>query len=162
MNDMLTERNLGVFWDGDEVDGVLCYGLWRDHIAAEPLFPRVVWPQHTECRPWHLAGDGWIILLWTIRMAKWPLPGEWESTLRRTLQCFHDQGAVIGWCGIEGRFVEPPLLFEPDEMSGGVYAASTADGWFRCAARLGSRFEALSDEDLRLLNELMLRTLPAL
>lgn len=62
--------------------------------------------------------------------------------------------AIVGWCGIEGHFVDPPKLFSPEEMSGGVWAALTCEGEFSCTALLGRPFLALKDDDLTRLHDL--------
>lgn len=152
---VVPEESLGVFWDGEEVDGVLAYGFWWGAIAREPEFPRDLWPAGTEARPWRFYGEGWIVLLWTIRITEWPAADAWEMTLRRTLDRLIEAGACVAWCGLEGRFSEPPGLFNPAEMPDSVYAATATGIGFMCTAHLGRPFETFGESDLERLRQVV-------
>jgi hypothetical protein len=144
----LTEQSLGVFWSGEEVDGITAYGYWHQLPPMEPIFPRDLWPAGTEFKRAKLSGDGWIVILWDIAIRRWPSPEDWEDVLQRTLQRMCEAGARVAWCGIEGAFAEPPGLFDPARMSGGVYAAYTPGFGFLNTAHLREPFRTLSDNDL--------------
>jgi hypothetical protein len=152
---MLTEESLGVFWLGEEADGILAYGLWPGNVAPEPLFPRELWPADTECRAGRLTGAGWEILMWTIKIADWPRPSDWEETIRGTLARMISAGALLAWLGLEGHFADPPSLFAEEEMSGSVYSVLSPSLGFICKALLGSQFQTISDEDLQKLRHIV-------
>jgi hypothetical protein len=150
----LTENSLGIFWDGDEVAGITAYGYWKVKISTQPLFPKDLWPPSTLFKTSYLRGEDWKVCVWDIRIFDWPSPQDWENTLKGTLAAMIEAGARVAWCGLEGLFADPPSLFDPNEMSGGVYAVLTKEYGFQCSAHLGQPFQALPDEIL-----LKLRTL---
>jgi hypothetical protein len=86
--------------------------------------------------------------MWTIRIEQWPESGAWQQVLRDTLKPFIDHGALVAWCGLEGRFADPPSLFHPNEMTESVWVALTKDGQFFAPAALDEPFRTLSDQDL--------------
>jgi hypothetical protein len=83
-----------------------------------------------------------------IRVEEWPPAEVWVDGIRKLLRAYITLGARVAWCGLEGAFVEPPHLFEPVHMSGGVWAAMTEGGRFYLHAELDNKFEKLSDEEL--------------
>lgn len=155
MNNDLTDNSLGIFWQGEEVNGVIAYGYWKGHIREEPRFPQQAWNEGTLYRTSRLRGEGWEVCLWDVRVLHWSFPQSWEDTLKATLTAMMDAGAKVAWCGLEGFFVDPPDLFKPGVMSGSVYATMSAEYGFQCSAHMGLPFKALPDEDLEKLQALL-------
>jgi hypothetical protein len=125
---MRTRDALGVFWDGEEVEGALFYVLWAGEILTPPTFPLGLWPSATEVRPRRLWGDGWTVWLWEVRIRSWPAEDEWQGLINRTLGELLSAGAAISWCAVEGCFVDPPNLFDPTTMSDGVWSCQSKAG----------------------------------
>ena len=128
MSKRLTRNSLGIFWRGEEVEGILVYGFWDNTLAKEPVFPTKVWGSDVEWKTRRLFGDTWVVWLWEIRVSKWPSTSEWSNVIRMTLEAMKTEGAKVAWCGLEGFFVEPPKLFDSTIMSGGVWAVLGNDG----------------------------------
>jgi hypothetical protein len=84
------------------------------------------------------------VLYWDVHLLEWPSLREWTRTVRSTFDAMIASGAVVAWGGIEGHFADPPSLFDPKEMSGGIWAYETVDGEFECA-ELGQPFSAMPD-----------------
>lgn len=146
-----TEQSLGIFWHGEEVDGIILYAYWRGAPTVEPAFDSREWPAGTEHSRSQLTGSDWTIIVWDVKLTNWPSGEFWPRLLERQLSRFCDCGARIAWCGLEGTFAEPPSLFTPEEMSGSVYAYFSPRLGFQCTALLGQPFETISDEGLLLL-----------
>jgi hypothetical protein len=75
--------------------------------------------------------------------------------LERTLRALVEAGASVAWCGLEGYFADPPLLFDPAQMSGGVFASYAPSLGFKCASQLDGPLVALADSELRDLASLL-------
>lgn len=155
MSAELTDDSLRIFWNGDELRGITAYGYWRGDAAQHPPFPLDLWPAGAECKPGSLHGPGWRVLLWDVRVPVWPAAEAWERVLEGTLQALCAAGARVAWCGVEGCFADPPGLFSPEDMSGGVWAALVPGRGFRCSAKLGGTYRALTDRELVELRELL-------
>lgn len=143
-----TQESLGIFWEGEEVDGFTTYAFWRQD---EALLPELILPRGVEGKSTVLRGPGWSVWLWAIRVIEWPSAGEWSSFVRGFLEQLTKQGASVAWCGLEGNFVEPPELFDPSEMSAGVWAACLSPDRYFGPPGLCARFELLTDESLMML-----------
>lgn len=143
-----TRNSLSIFWGGEERGGILAYGLWPRRPVSPPRFPQEAWPEHTEWKSVRLGGEGWFVCLWEILISTWPHANEWAITINETLKAFTDAGAEVAWCGIEGYFVDPPSLFAPSEMSGGVWALLRSDGALYGPPELDLPFATLPDEVL--------------
>lgn len=151
---MRTEEALTVVWDGDFVPGVIFYGLRStDGRCGTPEFPASAWPEGVERREGRLHNGDWEVLVWDVAISRWPSQQEWLTMLRTTLERLRDAGAVVTWCAPEGAFADPPNLFDPAWMSGGVYAAWAPNTGFVCTARLGNELQTLSDDQLRQLRD---------
>jgi hypothetical protein len=60
-----------------------------------------------------------------------------------------DVGCRVAWVGAEGiPFCDPPGLFDPDCMTGGVLAWLTSDGWFGCPLDPDQPLEPAPDRQL--------------
>jgi hypothetical protein len=156
----LTEKSLGIFWnksshrkddsyDYDEIDGLIAYGYWRNKPIKIPDFPSFKWPL-IETSDFEMNGKNWFVKRWDIKIDKWPLKDKWEELLEFSLKHVVNNGALIAWFGIEGNFIEPPSLFDYNEMSpSGVYACYTKELGFKCSARLGENYSGFSNEDFQ-------------
>lgn len=145
-----TANSLGVFWEGEEVDGVTIYGFWVDSKPEPPQLDLSEW-RSAQAKPSRLYGPGWTVWLWDIRIEEWPERLGWEKTVHGTLRQVLSGGAEIAWCGLEGMFVEPPGLFDPTAMSGGVWAAADKAGHTFGPPALDAAFRPLDDAQLCLL-----------
>ncbi len=143
-----TRDSLGIFWEGEEVPGITIYGYYSPATLQEPQFPTEAWPPGTSWSPWKLHGENWIIWVWDIRVDQWPRNDQWRETIEITLGVVRTSGARVAWCGVNGIFAEPPHLFDPARMSGGVWAALDAGGILHGPPSLRSPFETLSDDEL--------------
>ncbi len=163
----LTEDTLGVYWsikvekdNGDvsfyheETEGVLVYGYWNKEFDL-PTFPFQIWSADTQVQNNTLWGDGWFVLEWTVRICTWPLSNTWKQVIQGTLEAMCETGAIVAWCAVEACFADPPSLFSPESMSGGVYAALIPNSQFWCSAKPGLHFQALDDSILLKLKEVI-------
>lgn len=145
-----TSDSLGIFWEGEEVDGVTIYGYWTGSKPEPPRIELSEWPA-AEAKPSRLGGRGWTVWLWDIRILEWPEPPDWREAVQGLLRQVINAGADVAWCGLEGMFVEPPGLFDPHEMSGGVWAAADKAGHTFGPPALDGSFLPLNDEQLSIL-----------
>lgn len=120
--------NLTIFADGQESPGVIIYGLGAPgSIKVEPS--AYEWTARRTTSVGQLSGPNWQVVLWEVRLAPWPHESEWDEVLERTLDSMLDAGATVAWVGAEGMpFADPPDLFAPEYMHGGVLVWRTADG----------------------------------
>jgi hypothetical protein len=151
-----TRSSLGVFFDGEEVDGFTVYGYWPrlqivpssleiDHLGDRQVkFPR-------------LAGNNWMVGVWDIKIQTWPAANLWSGLIQRALRHVLRSESLVAWCAVEGTFVDPPNLFDLQYMSSGVWAACTADGLQFGPPGLDEPFELLTDEQLLKLQRIMVQ-----
>lgn len=144
---------LTVFFDGDELPGVIFYALRPSGTGAEPDFPTDIWPD-TDTRGFRLHGHSWEVLGWDVVIHRWPSRGQWRETVRLTFQHLIEGGAVVAWLGAEGSpFSDPPYLFSPEWMTDSVLAAMTSDGDFVCAVDVDQPVQTLPDDELSRLRQ---------
>lgn len=124
----LARTNLTIFAEGQEVPGVIIYGLGPPGaIKVEPS--TLEWTARRTTSLGQLSGPGWQVVLWEVRLTPWPAGREWDELLETTLVSMLDAGAAIAWVGAEGLpFADPPDLFAAEHMHGGVLAWRTPDG----------------------------------
>ncbi len=140
---------LTVFIDGDEEPGLIAYGVtspgdWHDH-----GFPSEAWLATPEPGRFVLHGENWRVYGWEIPIAIWPTGPSFQSAVRQTLEALIRNGCRVAWIGAEGiPFCDPPGLFDPDCMSGGVLAWMTDDGGFNCPLDPDHIVSAASDIEL--------------
>lgn len=151
----LGKSALRVFLEGEEQPGIIFYAYWRGEPQVEPVFPLNVWPKGSKVKSYRLFGEGWTVLTWDLAVKELPPQTVWTNLIRKTLELFIETGARVAWCGFEGYFADPPSLFAPKEMSGGVYAALTAELGFLCTLKLEEPLETLADEVLLKLRALL-------
>ncbi|MBW3615958.1 MAG: hypothetical protein KY439_11740, partial [Actinobacteria bacterium] len=83
----------------------------------------------------------------------WPPREVWLRSVRATFEVLVNAGASVAWIGLEGFFCDPPNLFDPAFMSGGVLAAMTSTGEFLCPLDPDEPVVALDDKELLRLRE---------
>lgn len=126
-------KSLTIFLHGNEVPGLIAYGLRTRGNPAPAQFPAEAWatgPEHVE---FTLIGDAWEVKMWEFPLTSWPSSPEMETALAVTLSALIHAGCRVAWVGAEGvPFCDPPDLFEPEYMSGAVLAWMTDDGAADC------------------------------
>ncbi|WP_350274871.1 hypothetical protein [Kribbella sp. HUAS MG21] len=127
-------RDALVVVDGDEVPGITIYGLAGRGRRQAAAFPRQVWIGEPGVDAFLLRGDAWEILSWDVPIIVWPTGEYFTAAVRDSLAARIGAGCSVAWVGAEGLpFCDPPELFNPTCMSGGVLAWMTAGGQFECA-----------------------------
>lgn len=142
---------LTIFAGGsEEVPGLSFYGLTGDARTRDhPPFPQSRWPMAPVPEPTSLHGEGWRVLSWDLHVAAWPRGQAFREAVLETLQALIDVGCRVAWVGAEGiPFCDPPGLFDPDCMTGGVLAWLTSDGWFGCPLDPDQPLEPAPDRQL--------------
>jgi hypothetical protein len=76
-----------------------------------------------------------------------------DRSIKATLCSLVDDGFSAAWMGVEGLFADPPWLFTPEMMTGGVLAACTRQTGYLTALQLDAPFRALEDADLTSIRE---------
>jgi hypothetical protein len=142
---------LTIFHGGrEELPGLIFYGLLSAEHGGRPQFPTKAWSEAAEPEELHLHGEGWRIIGWELPVHVWPRGSAFESAVRATLAELVSTGARVAWVGAEGiPFVEPPALFDPGLMAGGVLAWMTDDGKFACPLDPDEPIPRISDETLQ-------------
>lgn len=126
-------ETLKIIIEGEEVPGLIAYGLRRPSGSVVATFPADAWIAHPEPTDFTLRGEAWEVLMWEVPIVIWPTPSEMESTLRATLGTLIEAGCRVAWVGAEGLpFSDPPGLFDPRWMSGAVLAWMTDTGAGDC------------------------------
>lgn len=141
-------EQLEIIWRGEQVPGITFYGLLPRGAWSEKPFPEYLWRWGVETGSSLLHNERWEVIVWDVAIAAWPPSEEWRSAIRQTLQWLVDAGASVAWVGLEGYFCDPPELFDPSCMSGGVSAALTRAGEFFCPLDPHQPLATLSDADL--------------
>jgi hypothetical protein len=148
---MRTKDILKIYWDNEfgEVNGQTFY-LFSNKINYEsPEFPLSFWPKNTNTKKHKLFGDDWVVWLWDVKFSKSPCG--WKNVTRSTLSFFIDSGAEVSWCGLDGCFCDPPMLFDPNQMSTGIYAALTKEKNFFCHTEFNGNYEDIKMDELLIL-----------
>lgn len=139
--------------DGRLQPGVSAYGLRAIQTSNSADFPLAAWPADTQWNEGRLHGQEWEVIIWDIALREWPRNPEWGRVVRQTLQSLINAGCTVSWIGSEGYFCDPPDLFKPECMSGGVLAAMTQSGDFNCVVDPHEPLRALPEEKLLELRE---------
>ncbi len=139
---------LRVFWEGEEVAGLTFYGIRTREQEDIPRFPAVKWDSLVDCRQSFLHGERWEVIVWDVKVTRWPSPGRFKEALRLTLEALLRGGCSVSWIGLEGFFVDPPDLFLPEFMSGSVLAAISEGTGLRLAVELDEPLQFLRDDEL--------------
>ncbi|MER7245693.1 hypothetical protein [Kribbella sp. NPDC000426] len=144
--------SLVVVVDGDEVPGISVYGLARCGVRRTTVLPLDPWYGAIAVDEFTLRGDAWEIPSWDLPIVIWPTIDEFPATIRTLLAAVIESGCVVAWIGAEGLpFCDPPQLFDPTCMSGGVLAWMTDDGRFECKLDPDAPVPAVPDQTLLML-----------
>ncbi|HSR54184.1 MAG TPA: hypothetical protein VLV83_25425 [Acidobacteriota bacterium] len=144
----LLEEFFRIIWEGEEVSGLTLYGLRTRKEEAPAVFPIPSWPNEIEYRQSTLHGERWEVLVWDIRVQQWPKHTHFGDVVRSTLEALLEGGCCVAWVGREGHFVDPPDLFLPEFMSGGILAALTRDHEYKVNIDTSKPPSLLSDEEM--------------
>jgi hypothetical protein len=126
---LLTKESLTIFVDGEEVPGVIVYGLLAPRSEQNVTFPSDAWIASPEVEDFSLYGEGWKVLTWEVPVVLWPPAQQFQAAVRATLEAMVERGSRVAWIGAEGvPYCDPPDLFSPHCMSGGVLAWMTDSG----------------------------------
>jgi hypothetical protein len=119
--------------DGEEVPGLTTYGLTARGGWRSSEFPSDAWVATPEISEFMLYGVTWEVMTWDVPITIWPTGDEFVRAVRRTLNAMIEGGCRVAWVGAEGfPFCDPPSLFDPACMSGGILAWMTDAGDFDC------------------------------
>lgn len=134
-----------MFINGEERPGFLLYGLFPPN--ADP------WPQEFSpevlAQRYDLGDERWRVCLWTVPVTSWLTGAAWQASVSRLLGSIIEQGAEVAWLASEGApYADPPWLFDPVEMFGGVYGFLTAAGHYSCPLDPGQPWVVVSDDEL--------------
>lgn len=150
----LVRDSLTIFVDGDEVPGLIAYGLRTPRTGPLPEFPSSAWIAKPEPTPFALHGDTWEVLMWEVPIIIWPTGPTFQEAVRGTLEALIGSGCRVAWIGAEGLpFCDPPGLFDPECMSGGVLAWITDNGKFQCPLDPDDVLAPVTDDELLVLRE---------
>lgn len=139
---------LTVIAHGEFRPGIIAYGLRDSTASKNASFPYEIWSAEIEVNEHLLHGDSWEVVRWDIQIDRWPEPDAWEDVVKETLSSLITAGAVVAWLGQEGFFADPPDLFKPEQMTGGVLAAMTESGDFVCPVDPDKPLKTLPDSKL--------------
>lgn len=139
---------LTVIWNGEIVPGITFYGLTWPGRWARDKFPGSSWPAGTQAKESQLHGTDWEVIVWDVAVSSWPKGQAWRRAVHDSTAQLLAGGSVVAWLGREGYFCDPPDLFSPKCMSGGVLAAMTSAGDFDCAVDPDESLRHLGDEAL--------------
>lgn len=145
----LVRNALTIFVDGDEEPGLIAYGLAAPEAWRDITFPSNAWPASPDLDAFDLSGGNWRVHGWEVPIIIWPTGSDFHSAVKGTLAALIRGGCRVAWIGAEGvPFCDPPGLFDPDCMSGGVLAWMTDDGQFDCPMDPDSVLTPVNDDDL--------------
>lgn len=143
---------LTIFVEGKEVPGLIVYGLAVLGSRHQTGFPSNAWRAVSQVDVYTLRGEAWEVGTWDVPIIIWPAREEFVAAVRLTLGAMIEGGCRVAWVGAEGLpFCDPPQLFDPDCMSGGVLAWMTDDGTFDCPLDPDSPLAPVPDAQLRVL-----------
>lgn len=144
---------LTIYWDGEETAGFTVHALRDRSGEAIPELTPPDWPGEVEVKQAVLHGEFWEVCVWDVRVDAWPSPGEFDESAQELLCGLVAEGFAAAWIGLEGYFADPPRLFVPDTMTGGVLAACSGETGFLPAVQLDAPLRAITDFDLLALRE---------
>jgi hypothetical protein len=150
-----TEDSLGIFWKGEECDGIIVYGCFKGNHTQEMSFDSTIWPC-TETSTYKILDESWTVWLIDIKISEWPTSNNWFSVLDKIFTEILAQGAIVAWAGVEGGFVDPLHLFNPEKAAFGVWALKTKPEGFFCDAYIGEKFRFLDKTVLNIVGKKLL------
>lgn len=138
----------------EELPGLIFYGLFLEEPDVGSIsFPTDAWPESLEPDDLLVHGDGWRVSGWELPILSWPSGDVFRGAIRRTLSTLIIAGATVAWVGAEGiPFVDPPDIFDPGFMAGGVLAWLTDDDHFACPLDPDGPLTRATDDELSYLS----------
>lgn len=141
---------LTIFVDGEERPGFIAYGLTTPKGWRDVRFPSELWFGSPVPEVFDLLGEDWRVHGWEVPIVIWRSPTDFKGAVHRTPDALIRGGCRVAWIGAEVvPFCDPPGLFDPQCMSGGVLAWMMDDGRFDCPLDPEQLFAPASDDDLR-------------
>lgn len=150
-----TKSCLTLFWNGSEAPGMMFYAYPQRREPQSPEFPSHLWPANSENKRFILTGEEWVVWMWELRLPSWP--ADWTDVVNKTLVELVGHGDGIAWCGLEGGFLDPPDLLDPSLLEDSIYAALLPNKQFACRTTLDGQFVALTEEQVQILRDYVLR-----
>lgn len=145
----LARDALTIFVAGEEEPGLIAYGLTPPGAWRGVGFPADAWLAQPEPEAFELHGDHWRVQGWEVPIVIWPTGLDFKTAVSRTLDALIRGGCRVAWIGAEGvPFCDPPGLFDPQCMAGGVLAWMTDDGRFDCPLDPDRVLAPVSDDEL--------------
>lgn len=147
MADRLRDQ-LVIFRDGAETAGLTVYGLY----SASSQLPVVTavaatWGE-APITSTVLHGHSWRVLLWDVPVSRWGTREQFTRSLRDTMTAHLRAGARVAWVAAEGLpYADPPDLFDPTYMSGGVLAWMTSTS-HSCPVDPEQPMQLIADQEL--------------
>jgi hypothetical protein len=124
----ISRRSVVIYINGEEAPGMLCYGLGSSDGGESAVFPQLgALPNLELVHEYSLHGDTWRVQMWEVGVDDVDA-SSMAPIADAMMDAFLLAGFVIAWVGLEGYFCDPPALFSPECMSGGVLAAATSSG----------------------------------
>jgi hypothetical protein len=139
---------LTIYWNGEENPGFTVHALRGRIDESIPDLPPLDWPGDVETKPFLLHGEKWEVCAWDVRVDAWPSPGQFDQSVQELLCGLVADGFAVAWIGLEGHFADPPSLFLPTTMAGGVLAACSRETGFLPAVELDTPLRAITDDYL--------------
>lgn len=136
---------LTIYWGGEETAGFTVHALRGRSGETNPELALPDWPGDVESKVSVLHGEGWEVAVWDVRVDAWPSQGEFEHSVQELLCGLVAEGFAAAWIGLEGYFVDPPRLFLPEAMTGGVLAACSGETGFLPSVQLDLPLQAIAD-----------------
>lgn len=131
---------------------MIALGLYASNRARTSVFPSHVWPGAPKACEYTLVGEAWNILEWEFPIDPWPAAPAFRIALHLTMEELIRDGCRVAWASAEGfPFCDPPQLFDPKCMSGGVLAWMLDDGAFCCSLDPDLPVNPVDDEALSML-----------
>ncbi len=146
-------EDLVIYWDGEEVAGFTVHALRRRSRIEIPRLHPVRWVRDAAIKSSALHGKHWEVCVWDVRIEVWPRAADFAEAIQQVLYGLIGDGFAVAWIGLEGYIADPPLLFAPQAMSGGVLAACSDQTGFLSVLDLDAPLQTLSDVELGALRE---------
>lgn len=107
---------------GEETPGLAFYSL-REPDGVDVEFPSEMVPYVDAVQRFTLHGPGWRVFRWEVAIDAWAAGSVLVPALIAVLNRLNDHAGRVSWIGDGLLFCDPPELFSPSCMSGGVLLA---------------------------------------
>ncbi len=117
-----------VYYQGEETPGLAFYSLCCAKDGPAPPFPSAMLPHVAAVTHFTLWGPGWRVFKWEVAIDAWAAGPVLAPALIAVLDRLNDHPGRVSWIGDGFLFCDPPELFSPSCMSGGVLLAVDGRG----------------------------------